>query len=299
MAYYSFTNKPFRAENCFIFADDYYDIGIPIIKWYDKNGFDGYYDKAITITKENNKTGKINNKTIKGKRYSKRGQKLQTQINRITQLLVHHSGADRSDPSVMYNVLWKQRGLSVQFAGEDDGRLYQFTDAIEKCWHAGKANKCSIGIEACLFPLYNRNPNYYGDDRNVKTKNIPHDNIVDEIHGKKMKVFCFTKPQLDAIARLYAGLWLTLYFKKTGYKKLYEQPPMFPRKPLVNKNTDIINPYEPIAKTKIKRPEKWIGLIGHFHWTKRKIDPAGFDFLLFEKLCKKHYIEYTKNFRKI
>ena len=41
----------------------------------------------------------------------------------------------------------KRRGLSVQFAIDNDGTIYQYCDANHVCWHAPPVNWVSIGVE--------------------------------------------------------------------------------------------------------------------------------------------------------
>ena len=125
----SFTGEAFNPENAIVLAGHQYDIGIRCIKWDEPAGYNGYITDRSVVRTVNNKTGKEKTKVIKGKRYSRRYRMPgRNPINAITQLLVHHSGADRADPGVMYDVLYHQRGLSVHFAGEDDRSVseYQF-----------------------------------------------------------------------------------------------------------------------------------------------------------------------------
>ncbi len=269
----SFTGEEFRKFNAFVLEGNLFDIGTQIIKWNEIGGYNGYITESV-----------INSKgvKIKGKRYKKRA--FVKPIKRIKQLLVHHSGADRKNPGVMYNVLYKERALSVHFAVEDDGVIWQFNDVIDCCKHAGKHNRISVGAECCLFPLYNKNPNYYSEKRNSKTGNLPHKVMTDNIHGEYIKVYCFTKPQVNSsLAKLYAGIWAALLYK-TG-NRIYDKAPEFPK----NDNGSII-------KTVARKPLKHIGLIGHLQCTRRKIDPAGFPWFEFEKLVEKYFYNFVKTF---
>ena len=238
----------------------------------------------------NNKTGKEKTKVIKGKRYSRRYRMPgRNPINAITQLLVHHSGADRADPGVMYDVLYHQRGLSVHFAGEDDGRLWQFNDMIDSCWHAGKHNPISVGIECCLFPLAGKRPRYYDENKRRRTGNLPHAVKTDVIHGREMKVFCFPEEQWDMLARLYAGAWLAIGHQRKLHDAIgspFNGPPMFPR-----------NKQDNIPRTVADNARKHVGLIGHLQCTRRKIDPAGFPWEEFEERVAEHYRRFKRNVR--
>jgi N-acetyl-anhydromuramyl-L-alanine amidase AmpD len=187
-----------------------------------------------------------------------------------------------------------RRKLSVQYAGEDTGLLYQFNDGGDACWHAGKHNKSSIGVEGCLYPLASKKPNYYSERRNARLRNLPHDVVEDIIHGRKMTVFAFTEPQVDALARLAAGNWVALNIlrQNKGFP-LLPGPPKFP-----------VDKLGQIPRTTVKPEGRWmrksgarkhVGLIGHLQCTRRKIDPAGFPWENFEELVFKYYQQFAEN----
>lgn len=263
----SLTGEPFNDKNALVLNGVAYDVGTRVIRWDDAKGFDGYTTKTAKYTDD--KTGKT--KTIKGVRYNK-GRKL----DQINQLFIHHSGGDRADPSVMYNVLWNQRALSVQFCVEDDGRIYQFLDGVDQAKHGGNHNPISIGFECCLFPFVKDSPHYYKtppadgepwlkDERG----NLPHETMVDTIHDQKIKVFCFTEPQTMALAKACAGLWVGLRHHGAPVAGW----PRFPR-----------NEQGKIPRTVFSEHLKHKGLIGHLQCTKKKPDPAGFPWDDFEKM---------------
>lgn len=262
-----------------------YDIGVRVRRWNHADGYDGYTTMSVETTVQT-KRGGSKVKIIQGKRYSKRAWRTQAAIDRITQLVIHHSGADRADPGAMWNVLYNQRKLSVHFAIEDDGRGWQFNDLIDACWHAGgQANKISIGTECTLYPLASKRPGYYRQERNDRTGNLPHEIMVDRIHGRDIKVFCFTEPQLDTLARYYAGAWVALGHQRTGhFTGAFAGPPRFPR---LNGR---------IPRTNISQPHKHVGLIGHLQITRNKIDPAGFPWEDFEELIAQYYTEFRAEF---
>ena len=286
----SFTGEAFNPKNAIVLAGQQYDIGIRCTKWDEPAGYNGYTTDRSIVKRVDNKTGKEKNKVIKGKRYSKRRRLPgRSQVNAITQVLVHHSGADRADPGVMYQVLYHQRGLSVHFALEDDGRLWQFNDMIDRCWHAGKHNPMSIGVECCLYPLADKRPRYYDEDRLKRTGNLPHKVQLDVIHGRAMKVYCFPEEQWDALARLYAGAWLAVGIQRdltAAIGSPFNGPPKFPR----NKAGDI-------PRTLAENARKHAGLIGHLQCTRRKIDPAGFPWEQYEQRVAEHYRRFKRNAR--
>lgn len=264
------------------------DIGCRVVRWTEGEGFNGYTKKRVVVEVENRRTGQLEKKVIQGPRYKKRGKG----INGITQLFIHHSGGDGDGARNCYNTLYMQRppGLSVQFFQDDDGKIWQFNDAIDWCYHAGKHNPISIGIECALYPLASKRPGYYRAERRKRTGNLPHEVRTERIHGNLMKVFCFTNDQTETLARWAAGLWLMLGIMRTSpnYSAYFERPPQFPR-----------NKSGKIPRTVIANPKSHVGLIGHLQCTRKKIDPAGFDWERFEDLVAGHWNDFRGNYQEV
>jgi len=289
----SLTKGRFSRPNAFVLDGALFDIGTPVIKWDDPGGFDGYTTKRVVHVTEDRDTGKTKRRVVQGKRYKVR----KKGVGGVRQFFVHHSGGDGRDPTNMYNTLYMDRGLSVQFAIEDDGRIYQYNDAVDACKHGGKHNQISIGVECCLFPLVDAKPNYYSAARRKKLGNLPHRQMVDTIHGQKIKVFCFTDPQVEALARLAAGCWLACSVLGAGrtakdadglfVDDYFEVPPNFPR-----------NRRGEIPRTVVKNAREHIGLIGHLQASRRKIDPAGFPWEDFEYRVADLFFEFYEKIKK-
>jgi len=285
--------------NAIVVAGVSADIGTRVIRWDDPKGFDGYTRQRVEFVEENRRTGKKKRKVIVGPRYGRRKNwlgelfgKNDTAISNIRQFFIHHSGGDGREPSGMYETLYNRRRLSVHFAVEDDGRIYQFNDVADKCWHAGKFNNISVGVECCLYPLADRNPEYYSEKRRERTGNLPHEIVEDIIHGRKMNVFAFTEPQVEALSRLAAGTWAALakLSPKRGGKiggvpldDLFKIAPKFPR-----------DKHATIPRTVVQEPKKHVGLIGHLQVTRNKIDPAGFPWEKFEGLVSERFSEFMR-----
>jgi len=295
----SLSKGRFLKSNAFVLDGALFDIGTKVIKWDDPGGFDGYTTKRVVVKREDRRTGKTKTRVIQGKRYSDRPRG----VGAVRQFFVHHSGGDGRDPTNMYNTLYMDRKLSVQFAIEDDGRIYQYNDAVDSCWHGGKHNPISIGVECCLFPLVDAKPNYYSAARRKRLGNLPHTQMVDVIHGQKIKVFCFTDPQVEALARLAAGCWIACGLLRNGKNgawindvdadglyvgDYFTVPPRFPR-----------NRAEKIPRTVVADALKHIGLIGHLQASRRKIDPAGFPWELFEDLTADYFFDFESKLRKL
>lgn len=253
-----------RLETSLVLDGTPYDIGHPVIHWWEPGGFDGYVTERVVVQEQDRKTGKVTAKVIKGPRYSPR------KLNRVTQFVLHHSGGDGRDPANMYRTLWFQRGLSVQYAVEDDGRIYQFLDARECAWHAGKHNGLSIGVEATLFPIVESDPNYYSPANCAARGNQPHAQRVEVLQGRPTRVYVMPPKQVYALARLVAGTWAALRHS-TGLAR-FEQPPKFPQ----------VGGTIPMSV--VDRPLDHVGMIGHLHCTAAKIDPAGFPWAEFQTM---------------
>lgn len=254
------TGDEFDSELAIVVNGCEYDIGVRVHRWDEKTGFNGY-------------------KTPR--RYSRR-KGFDRPVDAIDQFLVHHSAADRKNPGVMFDVLWNQRELSVHFALEDNGEIWQFVDAIEKTWHAGSMNNSSIGVECCHFPSAFSDPNYYSDSRRKKSGNLPHRIVSQPTSGGRYRdVFSFTDEAVDSLARLTAGCWLAVGQQRSdGYHCEHSCSPEFPRK-------DFGIPFGVVDS-----PKDHLGLIAHRHCSSRKWDPAGLDFERLERLTEEYYLGF-------
>lgn len=230
-------------------------IGVPVYRWTHPKGHNGYTTQRVTAPVED-RDGRATARVIQGERFAFRPP------DGITQFVVHHSGGDGATPAAMFDTLWNQRNLSVQYAIEDDGRVWQFLDVQEGAWHAGPHNKISVGAECCLYPLAKERPDFYSPARCAKTGNLPHAVVEDTIHGKRLTVFAFTGPQVESLARVVAATWLGLYVA-TG-RPHFASAPRFPRVAGA------------IPHTVVPAPLAHVGLLGHLQCTANKIDPAGF-----------------------
>jgi len=270
--HFSFMGSSYNPENAIVLAGNAFDIGTRVFSWWEPKGFSQYDENRAEI--RDPKTKKIV-KVISGRRYSKRD------VSKIHQVLVHHSGGDRKNPQVMRNVLHNERGLSVQFAIEDDGRIYQFLDAVECAWHAGSNNKQSIGVECCLFPAVAQDPDFYSPENCLKTGNLPHEIKPQALQGVRRLVFQMPDPQVDAVCRWAAGLWVALGVLGNTLLPF----PLFPR-----------DEEEQISRKYFAGHLDHVGLIGHLHCNEQKWDPAGFPFESAEEKIAWYVKNFTQNF---
>lgn len=269
----SLTGRPFDDRRAIVLAGVRYDIGIPVVRWDHPGGMDGYTRARVEFAEEDRKTGRVRRKVIQGPRYGRRTiWGAASQLRKISQFLVHHSGGDGPTPRNMWETLYNRRRLSVHFAVEDTGEVFQFNDALDCCWHAGKHNPISVGVECCLYPLADERPDFYSAARNARLGNVPHAVVDDVIHGRRRRVFAFPAGQVAALAQLAAGVWTALGHQR-GARGLppLPAPPLFPR-----------DRFGGIPRAVVPGALGHAGLIGHLQCTARKIDPAGFPWEAFE-----------------
>ena len=102
-----------------------------------------------------------------------------------------------------YKILSK-RGISIHFAIDNDGTIFQFLDMNHIAWHAGssKWNKNSVGVEIsnAYYPKYNKTYIARGHgERELITGQT--------VHGKPMKPFMAFYPiQIQALKDLMASV---------------------------------------------------------------------------------------------
>jgi hypothetical protein len=260
-------------STCIVVGGALFDVGVPVYKWFDPEGHDGYTEKRIVRKRYDERADRHTRRVISGRRYGKRRRGLKS----IRQFLVHHTGGDGSGAGRVYNTLFNYRRLSVHFVVDDNGAVWQFLDVLEKAWHAGKHNEISVGVECNLYPLAEKSPDYYSPERNERTGNSPHEVDTYYVHGQRIRAFVMPPPQVDSAARIAAGTWAALYHQ-TGAPR-FSVPPIFPRS---TEGTEI-------AQTEVPDALHHTGLIGHYHATRRKIDPLGLDLDDFEGRARNYY----------
>lgn len=163
----------------------------------------------------------------------------------IRQLVVHHDGADSS--AECFHILHDERGLSVHFLIDTDGTIYQTLDLADVAFHAQFVNGLSVGVELC-----NRGRVDLACSEAHRRQREPRTATV---HGHAYQMWSFTNAQYVSLAQLTAEL-----------------ARIFPRLPLCFPQNG-----GPIF-TKLAEPERYSGLLGHYHVSMQKWDPGCFDF---------------------
>ena len=148
-----------------------------------------------------------------------------------------------------------QRGISVHFAIDNDGTIYQFMDMNDVAWHAGGKtwNDRSIGVEIsnAFYPKYQT----WYEKRGFGPRPVVKDASV---HGKKVEEHLgFYDVQTSALKALIKAV-----NKCTGI------PLQTPLDRSGGTNTKV---------SKKAADGRFEGFISHYHLTTRKIDCAGLD----------------------
>ena len=167
---------------------------------------------------------------------------------RTPQMFVAHWDVCRKSSDTI-KVLNK-RGLSVHALIDADSYIYMCMPLENIAYHAGSGfNSISCGVEIC-------NP-YYTKYRSADTKRGLSPRPIENhtmVHGKKLKPHLgFHVKQIDALAALFEAISFAC-----------DIPLQIPK---TRSTVD-----EDVAK------KRFAGLCGHFHITKRKIDPASINF---------------------
>jgi len=158
----------------------------------------------------------------------------------------------------------EKRGISVHFAIDNDGTIYQFMDMNDVAYHAGGKtwNAKSIGVEIANA--------YYPKHQSWYKKNVGEERpIIDDavVHGKTLDPFTgFYPQQIEALKALMKAV-----HKATGI------PLKAPLDRSGNTNTTV---------SKKCADGKFEGFISHYHLKKTKIDCANLDLKKLMEECK-------------
>lgn len=259
-----------------------FDIGTPVVLWYDPGGYDAYRaDHRFTKPKDGEDELKIRfgARTAAPEieaRVAERGWTLEDLQEVVDLFVIHYDVCGTS--RFCFRVL-EARGLSVHFMLDADGTIYQTLDLKERAWHASQANSRGVGIEIAHIGAYpapghpvmkpwypsdeagpyihfparigdpaQRTPDFVGRPARAE--------LVDGvINGKRYWQYDFTEEQYRALARLTAGLHRVL-------PKIALEVPR-----------DEEGAVLPRALSEDEFAE-YSGLLGHWHVTTRKQDPG-------------------------
>jgi len=177
---------------------------------------------------------------------AKIGSNCRRRIEPPDMIVLHWTGGEGSGEQVI-KVL-RRRGLSVHFIIERGGQILQTCDPAKVvCFHAGKFNSRSIGIEVVNYGFRKWNVA-------VPKRGQTRDREVETIHGKERRVAKFYPSQLSAVRVLTELLCDEMVIPA--------RVPRYSNGMLV----DSVPSKEYL--------DSFSGICGHFHLSKRKIDPG-------------------------
>jgi hypothetical protein len=170
---------------------------------------------------------------------------------RVKMFLLHWDAC--LDSRSMAGVL-KARGLSVQFAIDNDGTIYQLMDTKHVAWHAKGVNNISVGVEIANAVLPKHQAWYKKNLFGLRP-------VIEEmkVHGKKLsKHLGFYSVQEEALKALTRAVC-------EAHDIPFETP--------VDADGNLIMGVDPRVTGRTFK-----GVAGHFQVTTRKVDPAGLEF---------------------
>lgn len=189
-----------------------------------------------------------------GVKYGKRDLDLKGLKAEIDSFVLHHSVTYTAKQT--YQALIG-RNLSVNFIIDDDitedgvATIYQCLDIKDAGMSQAPFNFRAPGVEVSYRPEAWANPNMYSEHNRKTFKCNEHQMDTEIIHGRTLKTFGPSEPQIKALLNLLYGFSLA-----------------FP-------DVNMILPKGPdgkIAKTVVKNPA---GLLNHYNITTNKIDMCG------------------------
>ena len=194
----------------------------------------------------------------------------------VDEFVIHYDVCGTSKQC--FNMLQDHRDLSVHFLLDVDGTIYQTLDLKERALHASDANTRSVGVEIAnmgAYPTGATNPLRIGiqnertddaddseafwrrrraDNRIYRTSGARRSDL-GTVNGQELVQYDFTPQQYAALAKLTAALCRVL--------------PRIECKYPVDAAGKLIE-----GKLPDKALKNYHGVLGHYHLTTAKVDPA-------------------------
>jgi len=285
-----YPGKPLaRSGDEIVVCGQLFHTGAPVVLWTDPGGYDAYRthckftpEQALPTRPAGsgspNRYGTMRNHVPDDvrQRVQERSWRLSELQDWVHQFVIHYDvcGTSRRCFKVLHDI----RGLSVHFMLDLDGTIYQTLDLKERAWHAGSANDRSVGIEIANIGAYTDMKTlakwYDTDDSGRTYVTLPesmgdgglrtpgfvarparNEPVRGTINGKALVQYDFTDAQYESLIKLVATLC----------QVLPRIEPDYPRDTDGQLVTHVLD--------KDQR-ESFEGLLGHFHITKRKVDPG-------------------------
>lgn len=263
-------SPPSRPSGDIIICERRIAIGTPVVNWQDdprfsayrRCGYRGEHD-TVPVPYPFHPASGMEQRTM---RYRPRKELLGRRTDLgvlkrvIRQTVLHHDGAESS--AQCFHVLHDERGLSAHFLIDNDGTIYQTLDLADVAFHAQTANSNSIGIELC-------NRGRVGLPASEASQKGREPQWV-RVHGYEYHTWSFTAAQYQALSQLLSALLS-----------------IFPELARAYPNNG-----GPIYSA-LAAPERFSGILGHYHLTARKWDPGCFDFARLMKSVGGHPVWFA------
>jgi len=262
--------------------------GAPVVLWMDPGGYDAYRAECRFRPGQWTPVKPVSNDPV---RYGSLRRHLPEDVTEqvrqdgwslsllqewVDLFVLHYDACGTSRRC--FEVLQDMRGLSVHFMLDLDGTIYQTLDLKERAWHAGTANDRSVGVEIANIGAYAKmdtlNEWYAQDDdgrtyvkfpdwlkeTGVRTPDFvarpSRDAVVrGEVNGRVLQQYDLTDAQYESLIKLAATLCQVLPHIQSDY----------PRDDDGRLRTTVLTDEEMAG---------FSGLLGHWHITKRKVDPG-------------------------
>lgn len=213
------------------------NIGCRVIKWNEHAGFSFY----------------------SGKKYAGRNASLEKLRQEVKTCVLQHSNTYTAKQAYVGLI---SRAASVNFIIDDDNHngyatIYQCLDIKDAGLSHAPLNQNGPGIQLSYHAMASNMAQAYSVANQQKHGVRNHAVVEDQVHAKKMNVFCPTEAQIKSCIALLSGI----------LEAFPNIPPYFPH-----------DSYGKIVRTSIPNPESYCGLLGSFHISRSKTDPLGFPF---------------------
>lgn len=250
---------PTRASGNIILCEREHAIDWPVVTWRDDPRWDASRESCHRgadrrPTDQISPYGSNSHRVVR--RYSARPQlggrrDLLTLQRVLDKFVIHYDGEWSADSC--FHDLHDERGLSSHFLIDNDGTIYQTLDLVHMGWHAKGANGTSIGVEICNRGVYLPHQDAAYQRNGYERER---ERVLVRTHGHEVLEWGFTSRQMQAMVALGRAL----------ARLLPNLPAAFPCSG------------EQLIRTALEDVDSFSGYLGHYHITRNKRDPGGFDF---------------------
>lgn len=274
-------SEPARRGTEIAVCGELFDIGTPVVLWYDDGGYSAYrpgpFFGASGKVGLRYKPGRADPNPPPFARGEPESMTLERVRARVDQFVLHFDVCGTSREC--FRVLQDARVLSVHFLLDADGTIYQTLDLADTAWHARQANPRSVGVEIAQIGCYPVGRSavldqWYPRDEQGPYVKLPErlaqfpfrdaaylarperpERVRGAIHGTEYEQHDYTARQNAALAKLVGGVARALPRIRLDYPRGADG------KVLDRALTDV-------------EFRAFSGVLGHWHVTDDKVDPG-------------------------